>query len=147
MNPLKTASVEHLHHFSCFECEQWWSIADFKWNEYDYLFCPKCGTKQSLPDNPLTGDDFTQQLSDGKIKITIDEKEFIVDDRAILSKTSVLELFFGDLKPSFDKFAVTCTTLDGCHSDLDHGFVLAEQDLEFVIKDVSMSVEEYESSN
>lgn len=38
-------SVEHLYHFNCGDCKQWWSIGDYKPNKDLILTCPHCGFK------------------------------------------------------------------------------------------------------
>lgn len=52
------ASVEQLHHFNCSSCDRWWSIGDFLWGSQGHLWCPWCGHKNELPEQPLTAKDF-----------------------------------------------------------------------------------------
>jgi len=34
-------SIEKLYHFRCYECDKWWSIADWEFSEK--IVCPHCG--------------------------------------------------------------------------------------------------------
>lgn len=34
-------SVEKLYHFRCWECNKWWTIAD--WKVVPEVICPHCG--------------------------------------------------------------------------------------------------------
>jgi hypothetical protein len=39
-------SIEELGHFSCRECEKWWSIGDAPESKRDW-FCPWCGEENT----------------------------------------------------------------------------------------------------
>ncbi|MEM9947989.1 MAG: hypothetical protein AAF810_18275 [Cyanobacteria bacterium P01_D01_bin.36] len=52
------ASIERLYHFNCDACQKWWAIADFPWGSQSSMWCPWCGHENTLPDKPMTGDDF-----------------------------------------------------------------------------------------
>jgi len=41
-------SVEHLYHFTCCECKQWWSIGDYSPKKDKVLTCPACGFKSEV---------------------------------------------------------------------------------------------------
>ncbi|MEO0434544.1 MAG: hypothetical protein AAF151_22905 [Cyanobacteria bacterium J06656_5] len=56
-------SIEHLYHFSCDRCQKWWAIGDFPWGSQSSLWCPWCGYENTLPEKPLTGDDFIDDQS------------------------------------------------------------------------------------
>ena len=34
-------TIEKIYHFRCFECDKWWSIAD--WSFVENIVCPHCG--------------------------------------------------------------------------------------------------------
>jgi len=41
-NPHHTVSIEHLYHYRCHECSQWFTIGDVY---VEYVICPTCGTR------------------------------------------------------------------------------------------------------
>lgn len=43
-------STEILSHFNCSRCGKWWSIGDYK-PDGKGLFCPWCGTHDSVEDH------------------------------------------------------------------------------------------------
>lgn len=46
MSVTHTLCVEVLHHFQCGDCNQWWTIGDYRPSrEREQLCCPKCGTR------------------------------------------------------------------------------------------------------
>lgn len=50
--PRGTFSIEKLVHFSCSDCQRWWTIGDGY--ETAYYYCPHCGKCQGFdPAKPL----------------------------------------------------------------------------------------------
>ena len=41
-------SLEFLYHYLCDYCNQWWTCADIKSTVGSTVFCPHCGTKNTV---------------------------------------------------------------------------------------------------
>lgn len=51
-----TYLIEILYHFKCYRCTKWWSIGDYKIQEY--ITCPHCGFKAELEE--INNEQFTK---------------------------------------------------------------------------------------
>ena len=54
-------TIEKIYHFRCYECDRWWSIAD--WSYVENIVCPHCG----------------------RVAIVADKSDYCVESNAVLS--------------------------------------------------------------